>query len=76
MNYDIVAQTQESTIVSEYKSTLSRNTTYQSEAELEKEFINILKNQAYEYLNISSETDLIANLRKQLGLLNDYAFSW
>ncbi len=73
--YSIVTQTQESTVVAEYQPLLNRETSYQSEADLEKEFIRLLQNQAYEYLTISSESDLIANLRKQLAWLNDYTFS-
>src|SRR5690606_18594445 len=43
--------------------------------ELEKEFINLLCQQSYEYLPIHNEEDLIKNLRKQLEILNNYQFS-
>jgi len=75
MKYDIVAQSQESTVVAEFNSQNKRGTAYQSEADLEKTFIELLKTQAYEYLPIASETELIANLRKQLEALNSYSFS-
>src|SRR5690554_2009153 len=75
MKYDIVAQNPESTVVAEYTSQLKRETAYQTEAELENAFIELLKSQAYEYLPIVSENELIANLRKQLEILNDYQFS-
>jgi type I restriction enzyme, R subunit len=75
MKYDIVAQSQESTVVAEYQSPYKRETAYQSEAELERAFIDLLKTQAYEYLPITSESELIANLRKQLENLNNYNFS-
>jgi type I restriction enzyme R subunit len=75
MKYDIVAQSQESTVVAEYNSQIKRETGYQSEADLEKAFIELLQTQAYDYLPITSEKDLIANLRKQLELLNNYSFS-
>lgn len=73
--YDLVAENPESTVVAEYTTDYKRATAYQSEAELEKEFIKILQNQGYEYLQIKSEQDLIRNLRIQLEKLNGYAFS-
>lgn len=73
--YNIIAQTTESTVVTEYKSNSTRADAYQSEAELEKEFIRLLGEQSYEYLPIHKEADLIANLRKNLEELNDYVFT-
>lgn len=73
--YNMVAQNVESTVVSEYKSEKAKDTAYQSEAELETAFINQLTKQAYEYLPIHSEKDLIENLRKQLEKLNNYQFT-
>jgi len=75
VRYDLVAENPESTIVAEYKAEYRRAEKYQSEAELEKEFIKILQSQGYEYLQIKSEEDLIKNLRIQLEKLNDYTFS-
>ena len=73
--YNIIAQTTESTVVTEYKSNATRSDAYQSEAELEKELIRLLQEQSYEYLPIHKEVDLIVNLRKQLEQLNDYIFT-
>jgi type I restriction enzyme R subunit len=73
--YDLLSENTESTVVSEYQPTFRKETTYQSEAELERAFIELLQAQAYEYLPIKSENDLIANLRRQLELLNNYRFS-
>lgn len=42
---------------------------------MEQELIKQLQAQAYEYLPIKSETDLIDNLRMQLEKLNDYTFT-
>lgn len=75
MHYNLVAENPESTVVAEYQSPYRREMTFQSEAELEKAFIELLQTQAYEYLPITGEEELIANLRKQLELLNDYQFS-
>ena len=70
-----IALSDESTVVAEYRVNEVRETAYQSEAELENDFIRQLKLQAYEYLSITSETDLIANLRRQLEKLNRITFS-
>lgn len=49
---------------------------YQTEAALEYEFINDLKNQGYEYVpEITSPDALLANARKQLQTLNQVAFT-
>ena len=48
---------------------------YQSEAELEAAFIELLQGQAYEYLPIPSESALVANLRAQLEALNEIEFT-
>ena len=73
--YNIVTQSSDSTVVSEYKSTAARSDAYQSEADLEREFIELLNAQGYEYLPIHIESDLIANLRAKLEELNKYKFS-
>jgi len=75
IKYNIVSENPESTVVAEFVPAYKREINYQSEAELEKAFIEQLQDMAYEYLPIKSENDLIANLRKQLELLNDYHFS-
>ena len=73
--FNIVAQSSESTVVTEYKPQAKRSEAYQSEADLEKEFIRLLCELGYERLTIHKEADLIANLRIQLEKLNDYRFS-
>ncbi|MDR1973977.1 MAG: type I restriction endonuclease subunit R [Bacteroidales bacterium] len=73
--YDIVAENENSTVVAEYQSDYKRAVSYQSEADLEKAFIEQLQTQAYEYLSIKSEQDLIDNIRIQLEKLNNYQFS-
>ncbi|GAA4486473.1 type I restriction endonuclease subunit R [Microbacterium panaciterrae] len=73
--YDPIAISSESTVVAEYVADPLEATAYQSEADLEREIIRLLKSQAYEYLPITTEAQLIANLRAQLELLNDITFS-
>ncbi len=73
--YSLVAENPESTVVAEYQPLYRKETTYQSEADLEKAFIEQLKTQAYDFLPITSEDELIANLRLQLEALNSYRFT-
>ena len=73
--FNIVAQTNENTVVTEYEFVTKRSDAYQSEAELEKEFIRLLAEQGYEYLHIHTEAELIANLRKKLEEVNGYNFT-
>ena len=73
--FEPIAISAESTVVAEFEFDDSTNGSYQSEAELESEFINQLKSQAYEFVTISSEEDLISNLRRQLEILNTFEFS-
>ena len=74
-NYNMVASMNESTVVSEYIPESKRSDSYQSEADLEKEFIRMLVEQGYEYLQIHTEAELIANLRKKIEQLNSYNFT-
>jgi len=84
-NYNIIAATNEATVVAEYTpesygvAEYTNETygavKYQSEAELEKDFIQRLTQQGYEYIAVRDEKALIANLRKQLEKLNNYTFS-
>ncbi len=73
--FNIVAATNENTVVTEYKPVKTRSENYQSEAELEREFIRLLAEQGYEYLPIRNEKDLIANLRNRLEVLNSIRFT-
>ena len=73
--FNIVAQTNENTVVTEYESVTKRSDAYQSEAALEAAFIKQLTEQGYTYLQIHSSDELIKNLREQLETLNNFKFS-
>ena len=73
--FNIVAETNENTVVTEYEPVKVHADQYQSEAALEKEFIRMLCDQGYEYLSIHTEKDLIVNLRTKLEELNNYKFT-
>ncbi|OCB21517.1 DEAD/DEAH box helicase [Mycobacterium malmoense] len=75
VRYDLIAVSAESTVVAKFVADAKTATEYQSEAQLEREFIKILQSQEYEYLKITTELDLIANLRSQLEALNAITFS-
>ena len=75
VRYDPIAVSAESTVVSEYFTEAAEETAYQSEAALEQAFIGLLQSQAYDYLPITREADLVANLRAQLEALNSITFS-
>lgn len=74
-HFEPIVVSAESTVVAEFTPDPSTADAYQSEAALEREFIRLLQGQAYEYVTIHSEADLLANLRTQLQLLNGVTFS-
>ena len=69
--FDVVLMSGEATVVAEYVPDVRAEQGYQSEADLEAEFIRLLQAQAYEYLPITTEADLVTNLRTQIEALND-----
>ena len=73
--YNVVSESEESTVVSEYQSNEKRSDAYQSEEELEREFIHLLTEMSYEYLPIHNKDELLPNLRKKLEELNSYSFT-
>lgn len=73
--FEPIALSGEATVVAEYVPDACTAAAYQSEADLERELIGLLQSQAYEYLTVSSEADLVANLRAQLEALNGITFS-
>ena len=71
----LISESDNSTVLAEYKVLDKIETSYQSESELEKELINTLIEHGYERIYINSENELILNLRKQLEKLNNYHFT-
>lgn len=74
-NHKIVIEAPKSTVVANYQAEERTETQYQGEPELEKVFIQRLQGQAYEYLPLHTEQDLISNLRLQMEKLNDISFT-
>ncbi len=75
VDYNMLISTLESTVVTEYIREDIPAYSYQSEADLEREFIKNLQNQGYEYLSIHNEKELIVNLKDKLEKLNNIIFS-
>ena len=75
VDIQVIASTNENTVVSEYETIRTTENSYESESTLEQKFIKLLQSQSYEYLPIHKEKDLIENLRKQLSTLNNYEFT-
>jgi len=73
--FEAIAVTSESTVVAEFQEEPRKDAAYHSEAQLERAFLNLLQDQAYEHLPITKEEDLTTNLRNLLGLLNKIEFS-
>ena len=73
--YNIIAENENYTIVSDYEAVYRTSEKYQTEAQLEKDLIKTLTEQGYDYLPIHKEQDLVDNLRVQLQRLNDYTFT-
>ena len=79
MNYNTIAETQNYIVLENYTK-LSKVSeapaTYQSENALEREFIEDLVEQGYEYLpQLTTPAALLANVRTQLQNLNSVTFS-
>ena len=79
MTYNTIAETQNYIVLDSYTKLSKVNeapATYQSENALEREFIEDLVGQGYEYLPLlTTPTALLANVRAQLQNLNSVTFS-
>ncbi|MGL6119595.1 MAG: HsdR family type I site-specific deoxyribonuclease, partial [Fusobacteriaceae bacterium] len=70
-----IAETNNFIILDKYTKINQEGTSYQTEADLEKEFIEDLKNQGYEYLNnLTSAEAMLKNIRINLESLNNIKF--
>ena len=75
MPYNIVMQTNETTVVTKYKQTKPNANRFQSEGELEAALIKQLVAQGYERLAVHTQYELAANIKVQLEKLNDIEFT-
>lgn len=75
VDFDVMAFGGQATVCSALPKQQRRSSAYQSEAQLEDAFVRQLCRQGYERLAVSSEEELVANLRTQLEALNRISFS-
>ena len=77
--YNTITESNNFIVLDRYDKLLMANepqTTYQTENALEREFIQDLENQGYEYVReINSQQTMLANVRTQLQALNNMMFS-
>lgn len=75
-DYKTIAESKNFIVLDKYTKEWQVNESYQSEDELEREFIQDLVNQGYEFLpSLNSPGALLANVREQLQVLNNVQFS-
>ncbi|MDX2254475.1 MAG: type I restriction endonuclease subunit R [Pseudanabaenaceae cyanobacterium bins.39] len=75
-DYKAIAESNNFIILEQYSKQSRVKESYQSEYDLEGEFIQDLVNQGYQYLpNITNPQSMLANVREQLQTLNNVQFS-
>lgn len=74
--YKPVAESNSFIVLDKYTQEWKVVESYQSEGDLEREFIQDLQNQGYEFLSgLTKPEDLLANVREQLQALNNVKFA-
>ncbi len=74
-SYSLILEGPTSTVCAQVPEVARTATSYQTEAQLEEELIEQLVDQGYERVSPASEAELVANLRRQIELLNGFAFA-
>lgn len=75
-DYKTIAESKNFIVLDQYTQEWKVAESYQSESDLEREFIADLQNQGYEYLHgLNTPDALLANVRVQLQTLNSVEFS-
>jgi type I restriction enzyme R subunit len=76
IDYKTIAESKNFIVLEQYNQEWIASEGYQSESDLEREFIADLQNQGYEYLHgLNTPEALLANIRVQLQALNAVQFS-
>ncbi|HFK3796249.1 TPA: type I restriction endonuclease, partial [Klebsiella pneumoniae] len=70
-----IAESNNFIVLDKYTKAQPTGDSYQSESDLERELIQDLQNQGYEFLAVKSQTAMLANIRAQLQSLNGVAFN-
>ena len=75
-DYKPIAESNNFIVLDRYDRTLQAAGNYQSEGDLEREFVHDLQKQGYEYAQwLDTPQKLLANVRDQLQILNNIRFS-
>jgi len=75
MDYKTIAESNNFIVLDQYTREWQVKESYQSEDDLEREFIEDLQNQGYEYLpSLNTPEEMLANVRVQLQALNKVDF--
>ena len=75
-DYKTIAESKNFIVLDKYAKEWQVSESYQSEYDLEREFVRDLENQGYEYLlGLNTPQKLLANVREQLQALNNMQFS-
>lgn len=74
-SYSLILEGPTSTVCAQVPEVARTATSYQTEAQLEDELIEQLVDQGYERVSPTSEAELVANLRRQIELLNCFTFA-
>ncbi len=75
-DYKTIAESNSFIVLDKYNKEWQVKESYQSEYDLEREFIEVLQNQGYEYLpTLNSPKAMLANVREQLQTLNNVQFA-
>lgn len=70
-----IAESNKFIVLDKYSKAWEAGDNYQSESDLERELIQDLRNQGYEFLSFSSQPLMLANIRTQLQALNGVMFN-
>ncbi|MDC6112565.1 HsdR family type I site-specific deoxyribonuclease [Serratia rubidaea] len=70
-----IAESNNFIVLDKYTKAQQTGDSYQSESDLERELIQDLQNQGYEFLAVKSQTAMLANIRAQLQSLNGVVFN-
>lgn len=70
-----IAESNNFIVLDKYTKAWEAGDSYQSESDLERELIQDLRNQGYEFISVKSQTAMLANIRTQLQALNGVVFN-
>ncbi|HBA5153526.1 TPA: type I restriction endonuclease subunit R, partial [Escherichia coli] len=74
-DYNTIAESNNFIVLDKYIKAEQTGDSYQSESDLERELIQDLRNQGYEFIPVKSQSAMLANVREQLQNLNGVVFN-